>query len=124
MKMHDVSYEYESYGCGQPACPTSTANKKTRKEYPCLYIRGKAIPKMEVDDEGFGTATIKFRILGYREPSEGEKTLELEVHEIGSEGASMESTSKKEKEDESTDELDATFDKIAKKDQGEDDDEE
>lgn len=116
--MHDVSYEWDC----SPCCPAETkSDGKKRKEYPCLYIRGKAIPKMDVDDDGFGTATIKFRILGYREPSEGEKTLELEVHEIGSEGATMEETKKPEKE--STDDLDDTFEKIAKKDKGEADEE-
>ena len=117
MKMHDVSYEWES-GC---CAPESTSDKKKRKEYPCLYIRGKAIPKMEVDEDGFGVATIKFRILGYREPTVGEKTLELEVHEIGSDGA-IESSEKK-KEDDSMEDLDASFEKISRgaEDDGEDD---
>jgi len=84
---------------------------KKRKEYPCLYIRGKAIPKLEVGEDGMGTATIKFRILGYREPTEGEKTLELEVHEIGGEGASMEESGD---DEDKMNGLDEAFDKVAK----------
>jgi len=84
---------------------------KKRKEYPCLYIRGKAIPKLEVGEDGMGIATIKFRILGYREPTDGEKTLELEVYEIGGEGATMEET---DTGDDEADGLDEAFDKVAK----------
>lgn len=81
--MHDLGYEYD-YSCS-PCCGGSDEKKK-RKEYPCLYIRGKAIPEMKVDADGFGTATIKFRILGFRSPAEGEKSLELEVQEISGSG--------------------------------------
>lgn len=117
--MHDVSYEWES--CSPCCAGESKEGDKKRKEYPCLYIRGKAIPKMDVDEDGFGIATIKFRILGYREPSEGEKTLELEVHEIGSDGAVE--PSEKKKEDDSMEDLDATFEKISRGAKGEDDEE-
>jgi hypothetical protein len=110
MKMYDVSYEWDSSCC----VPADGEKKEKRKEYPCLYLRGKDIPKMEVDEDGFGVATIKFRILGYREPSEGEKTLELEVHEIGSDGAVSDYAEKREEDKESTEDLDATFEKIAK----------
>jgi len=110
--MHDVSYEWET--CS-PCCNSDSKEEgKKRKEYPCLYIRGKSIPKMEVDEDGFGVATIKFRILGYREPSEGEKTLELEVHEIGSDGAVVDYADKREEDKESTEDLDATFEKISR----------
>lgn len=79
-KMHTLGYEYE-YGCCAPE-KTDSGEKKKRIEYPCLYIRGKQIPEMTVDKDGFGMATIKFRVQGYRSPAEGEKSLELEVHEI------------------------------------------
>jgi len=107
MKMHDVSYEYDS-----AMCSPDSKDAKKRKEYPGLYIRGKAIPKLEVGEDGMGTATIKFRILGYREPTEGEKTLELEIHEIGGVGATMEDTDTG--DDDEKDGLDEAFDKVAK----------
>lgn len=79
-KMYDLGYEYESC-CSSPASEKPDSKKK-RKDYPCLYVRGKDLPEMEVDKDGYGIATIKFRVQGYRSPAEGEKSIELEVHEL------------------------------------------
>ena len=117
MKMHDLSYEWDCSPCCAPS--ESKGEKKKRKEYPCLYIRGKAVPKLEVDEDGVGTATIKFRVIGQRNPSEGEKSLEIEVHEIGSGGMEMEDDSGEEKD--SGDALNAELDKVASKEEGDED---
>lgn len=116
--MYDVSYEYESAGEPVAGKDNATSKNKTRKEYPCLYIRGKDIPEMDVGDDGMGTATIKFRIIGYREPNEGEKTLELEVHEISSEDMAEEKTENEAEGEsgDSSDELNETLEDIAKSD--------
>lgn len=124
MKMHDISYEWSTL-CSSEKSSSEKSDYKKRKEYPCLYIRGKELPELEVSEDGYGVAKIKFRVLGYREPSEGEKTLELEVHEIGSEGAAEGTEEKKKPSKKDTVEsLDESFEEISKKDGEEEESEE
>lgn len=84
----DLSYTYESCCAPTPCCESE--KKEPRKEYPTLYIRknkGEECPEIKPDKDGMCEAVIKFRVLGYRNPTDGDKTLELEVHSLDKVGA-------------------------------------
>jgi hypothetical protein len=95
-KMIDLGREDS---CCAPACCEPTKPEK-RIYYPTLYIDGVSFPTGEF------TATIKGRVIGCREPSNGKASCEIEVHSIsepsGKSGgleAALDNISKKKNED-------------------------
>jgi hypothetical protein len=114
MKMTDLSFTWgDSDGCCAPA-PTGK-KKEPRKEYPTLYIRCKGeLPDLPVGKDGVGMAKIKFKVLGYRTPTDGDKTIELEVHGIAGEGAAEIQDTEEEDTEEEDGGIEAALDKVAK----------
>lgn len=75
-EMINLGREYDP--CCVPCPPCDSDEKKSKKKisYPCLYVTGLSLPTGEF------TATIKGRVVGCREPSNGESSCEIEVHEM------------------------------------------
>lgn len=66
---------------GQEYNPTTAVEveveKKSRKDYPCIYLRGDQVPKDL--PEGKFYAMVEMRVAGMRDPSDGDKSLDLEL---------------------------------------------
>lgn len=73
MKMIDVGHEYPSMQMDAPE-----ESKKPRMDYPTIYLRGKQIPMDEMP-EGKFCVVCEVRVAGMRNPTDGEKSMDLEV---------------------------------------------
>lgn len=73
MKMIDLGQEYPS----PVEVEVEVEKKKTRKDYPCIYLRGDQVPKSL--PEGKFYAMVEMRVAGMRDPSDGQKSLDLEL---------------------------------------------
>jgi len=72
--MMDLGHKY-----GETAMPEESDEKEARVYYPEIHLTGKDMPKM--GDEPF-YAVIKCRKVGMRNPSDGEKSCDVEVMEM------------------------------------------
>ena len=73
MKMIDLGHEYPT----SPMAVEVEVEKKSRKDYPCIYLRGDQVPKDL--PEGKFYAMVEMRVAGMRDPSDGDKSLDLEL---------------------------------------------
>jgi len=79
MPLINLGRKYNS-GCDAPIAVTD--NGEDRIDYPTIYIReseGVEIPKYP---EGEFYAVVKMKVAGYRDPSDGEKSIDIEVHSV------------------------------------------
>lgn len=73
MPMIDMGHVYPS--CDAP----SEVDKTPRKDYPSIYMRGSDIPKFP---EGKFYTVVELRVAGYRDPEDGEKSVDLDVYKM------------------------------------------
>lgn len=75
MPMIDLGHEYEMGGC----CPAPESEEKPKKrvDYPCIYLRGDQV--IEDPPTGKFFAVVELRVAGMRDPSDGDKTMDVEA---------------------------------------------
>lgn len=72
MKMMDLGHTYET-----PKGIEAAEPETTKKDYPTIYLRGDQVPEKLPEGEFY--ACVKCRVAGMRNPSDGTKSLDLEL---------------------------------------------